>query len=104
MSAAGWGASGELKSILGELQALLLAPGPEALERAAELALTLRGPMGRCGEETLRAIDVCRKLAQQAADYYLRLQETLERGSGTYTARGDFRALEGRHLRLDARA
>lgn len=97
-------ASGDVDSSLRELEALLLAPAPEALERAAELALTLRGRMPSAGAEALAALERCRKLAQHAADYYLSLRRIVEMRLGAYTPSGNFQAPERHPWRLDARA
>lgn len=95
---------GDLDSGLKELEALLLAPAPEALERAAELALTLRSRMPSSAAEALPALERCRKLAQHAADYYLNLRGLVEMRLGAYTPGGSFQTPEGRPWLLDARA
>lgn len=96
--------SGELDSSLRELEALLLAPAPEALERAAELALRLRNHMPGSGVEALPALQRCRKLAQHAAGYYLNLRRLLEMRLGVYTRSGSFQGPDRNPWRLDARA
>lgn len=104
MSASETLGSGEPDWSLSELQRLLLAPTPEALERAVELAVALRGRGGSATAETRQVLEKCKTLAQHAADYYLGLKRIVEVRLAPYAAGGRFRSLEAQPWRVDARA
>jgi hypothetical protein len=78
-----------LDSSWSQLQELLLAPTPEALERALEVALTLRSRARTVpAPDLLAALETCRALALEAAGYYLRLMQMAAMRAAGYTATG----------------
>lgn len=105
MNAGGEARPGGREPGWGELQRLLLAATPEALEQALELAVVLcRRKSATPPPDGLSVVERCRKLAAQAAQHYLRLTERIEVRTAGYDAGGHIRSAEGLPGRVDARA